>query len=88
MAPCRAATRRRGPRTVVLGGALGQAFAVVATLLLGELQFEVDGLDPLTFLGVPLLLGVPAYLPARGASRVHPATALWTDCRRASHHRQ
>ena len=32
----------------------------MGTLLLGGLLFEIDALDPLTFLGVPLLLGVAA----------------------------
>ena len=64
---------------VVIGGALGLALAVVATRLLGGLLFEIDALDPLTFVGVPLVLGAAAYLPARRASRVHPVAALRTD---------
>ena len=73
----------RGLKLVVLGGALGLALAVVATRLLGGLLFEINALDPLTFLGVPFVLGtaalLAAYLPARRASRVHPVTALRTD---------
>ena len=73
----------RGLKLVVLGGALGLALAVVATRLLGRLLFEINALDPLTFLGVPFVLGtaalLAAYLPARRASRVHPVTALRTD---------
>ena len=72
-----------GLKLVVLGGALGLALAVVATRLLGGLLFEINALDPLTFLGVPFVLGtaalLAAYLPARRASRVHPVTALRTD---------
>ena len=72
-----------GLKLVVIGGALGLALAVAATRLLGGLLFEVDVLDPLTFLGVPLALGVAAllaaYVPARRASRVDPVTALRTD---------
>ena len=72
-----------GLRLVVVGGAFGLALAVVATRPIGALLFEVDALDPLTFLGVPLVLGavalLAAYLPARRASRVHPVTALRTD---------
>ena len=72
-----------GLELVVLGGALGLALAVVATRLLGGLLFEIDALDPLTFVGVPLVLGVAAlfaaYLPARRASRVSPVVALRTD---------
>ena len=72
-----------GLKLVVLGGALGLALAVVATRLLGGLLFEIDALDPLTFAGVPLVLGVAAllaaWLPARRASRVSPVVALRTD---------
>ena len=57
--------------------------ALVAARLLGGLLFEVDTLDPLTFVGVPLVLAaaalLAAWLPARRASRVHPVTALRTD---------
>ena len=55
-----------GLMLVVIGGALGLVLAVVATRLLGGMLFEVDALDPLSFVGVPLLLGVATYLPARG----------------------
>ncbi len=72
-----------GLKLVVLGGALGLLLAVVATRLLGGLLFEIDALDPLTFVGVPLVLGaaalLAAWLPARGASRVSPVVALRTD---------
>ena len=72
-----------GLKLVVLGGALGLALAVAATRLLGGLLFEVDALDPLTFVGVPLVLGatalLAAWLPARRASRVSPVVALRTD---------
>ena len=72
-----------GLRLVVVGGALGLALALAAARLLGGLQFEVDTLDPLTFVGVPLVLAaaalLAAWLPARRASRVNPVTALGTD---------
>ena len=72
-----------GLRLVVAGGALGLALALAVTRLLGGLLFEVDALDPLTFLGVPLVLGaaalLAAWLPARRASRVNPVVALRTD---------
>ena len=56
-----------GLQLVVIGGALGLTLAVVATRLLGGLLFEVDALDPLTFVGVPLVLG------AAGTARGLPA---------------
>ena len=72
-----------GLKLLIVGGALGLTLAVVATRLLGGLLFEIDALDPWTFVGVPLVLAaaalVAAYLPARRASRVHPVTALRTD---------
>ena len=72
-----------GLKLVVIGGALGLALAVVTTRLVGGLLFEVDALDPLTFAGVPLVLGaaalLAAWLPARRASRVSPVVALRTD---------
>ena len=72
-----------GLKLVIVGGALGLALALAAARLLGGLLFEVGTLDPLTFVGVPLVLGaaaaLAAYLPARRASRVHPVTALRTD---------
>ena len=50
--------------------------------LLGGLLFEIDALDPLTFLGVPLVLGaaalLAAYLPARRARRVSLVAVLRT----------
>ena len=72
-----------GLKLLVIGGTLGLALAIVVTRLLGGLLFEIDALDPLTFVGVPLILGVAAlvaaYLPARRASRVSPVVALRTD---------
>ena len=72
-----------GLKLVVIGGALGLALAVVATRLLGGLLFEVDAFDPLTFVGVPLVLVAAAlfaaYLSARCASRVSRVVALGTD---------
>ena len=62
------------------GGRPRLALAVVATPLL---LFEIDPLDPLTFLGMSLVLGIaallPAYVPARRASRVNPIAARWID---------
>ena len=72
-----------GLKLVLVGGVLGLALALAATQLVGGLLFDVGTLDPLTFVGVPLVLAaaalLAAYLPARRASRVHPVIALRTD---------
>jgi putative ABC transport system permease protein len=45
--------------------------------------FGINTIDPLTFIGVPLVLGgtalFAAYLPARRASRINPVAALRTE---------
>ena len=64
------------------------ALTGVATRLLGGLLFEIDPLDALTFLGMPLVLGVAAlpaaYVPARHASRANPvaprSALAWYGC--------
>ncbi len=69
-----------GMRLVALGGVIGLAAAAALAQLLSRLLFGVPALDPITFVGVPLVLGCVAFLaawiPARKASRVHPAEAL------------
>ena len=65
------------------GGAIGLTIALLVTRLLSGLLFGIDTIDPLTFVGVPLVLGATAllavYLPARRASRINPVTALRTE---------
>ena len=72
-----------GLKLVVIGGAIGLAVALVGTRLLGRLLFGIDTMDPMTFIAVPLVLGVTAlvaaYVPARRASRVNPVSALRAD---------
>ena len=72
-----------GLRLLVVGGALGLALALAAARLPGGRMFEVDPLDPLTFVGLPLVLVaaalLAAYPTASGASRVNPVIGLGTD---------
>jgi ABC-type antimicrobial peptide transport system permease subunit len=62
------------------GVAAGLIAAAVASRLLASLLFEVNPSDPLTLIGVSLvLLGITvlaAYIAARGATRIDPARAL------------
>ena len=63
-----------------LGSAAGLVAAGLLTRALSSLLFGVTPFDPVTFLGVALLLGLigtlAALVPAWRASRVDPATAL------------
>ncbi len=69
-----------GLKLVAFGSAIGLAIAFAAARLLAGLLFNVSAFDPITFLLVPVVLGaaalLAAYIPARRASRVDPATAL------------
>lgn len=67
-------------KLTVLGVAIGLAGAFLVARFLSSLLFGVGTHDPLTFLGVALLLlmvaVVAAYVPARRAMRVDPIVAL------------
>jgi len=71
---------RDGMRTTLLAVIVGLVVAATGTRLLASQLFGVTTTDPLTFVAVPLLLGLVAllacYLPARRASRVDPIVAL------------
>ncbi|MEJ2540211.1 MAG: ADOP family duplicated permease [Gemmatimonadota bacterium] len=74
---------RSGLRLVVLGGAVGLLVAALLSRFLSRLLYGIPPLDPLTFVGVPLiLLGVAllaSWIPAMRAARVDPVTALRSD---------
>jgi predicted permease len=74
---------RGGLRLVAVGGVVGLVLAAALSQLLSRLLYGVPPLDPLTFMGVPLVLGAVAvfasWIPARRASRIDPVTALRSE---------
>lgn len=71
---------RRGVLLVAIGVALGLAAASGAGRVMESFLFEVDAMDPVSFVGVPLVLGAvglaACWLPARRAARVEPMGVL------------
>jgi predicted permease len=71
---------REGLRLVVFGLALGIAAAMLLTQLMTGLLFHVEATDPITFVGMALILvliaAVACLAPARRASTVDPMVAL------------
>jgi len=71
---------RQGLTLVVVGLAIGLAFSIAATRFLSSLLFQISSADPITFVGVSLLLisvaAFACYLPARRATLVDPLIAL------------
>jgi predicted permease len=68
---------------VVIGGVMGIGLAWAAAALLSGFLFDVSSRDPMTFLLAIAVLGaaaiIAAYIPARRAGRMDPATALRTE---------
>jgi putative ABC transport system permease protein len=64
----------------VVAVAVGTAGAMAVTKLLADLLYEVSPTDPLTFVGVSLLVTVvaaaAAWIPARRATRIDPAITI------------
>jgi ABC-type antimicrobial peptide transport system permease subunit len=69
-----------GARLAAFGVAIGIAASFVITRLMSSLLFGISASDPLTFLGLAMLLSLAAlvasYIPARRAMRVDPMVAL------------
>jgi ABC-type antimicrobial peptide transport system permease subunit len=74
-----------GRGLVLVAGGLGLGFggALAVSRLLSNFLFNVSSIDPITFAGVPLLLGgmalVASYIPAFRATRIDPAVALRSE---------
>lgn len=71
---------RDGARLTLIGVALGTIAGMVLTRLMTSVLFEVKPTDPLTFVGVAVLLCfialIACYIPARRAASVEPMQAL------------
>ena len=70
----------QGARLAVMGVVLGLIAAALAAGAMQAWLFDVKGLDPLTFVVAPLILGLAAllasYIPARRAARISPLIAM------------
>jgi ABC-type antimicrobial peptide transport system permease subunit len=68
---------------VLTGLAVGVVASLLLTRMLTSLLYGVAATDPLTFLGVGVLLiataALAGFLPAQKASRIDPLTALRVD---------
>ena len=71
---------RQGMLLTLTGLGVGIVAGAIATRLLSDMLFGVTPRDPLTFIGVPVLLLLVAflacYIPARRATRIDPLIAL------------
>ena len=69
-----------GARLAALGVVIGIGASLAITRVMSTLLFGISATDPLTFVGVVVLLSVVAlfasYIPARRATRVDPLAAL------------
>ena len=65
---------------ILVGAVLGLVGALLLTRLMASLLYEISPRDPLTFVGVTVLLAgvglLATYIPARRASKVDPTLAL------------
>jgi ABC-type antimicrobial peptide transport system permease subunit len=73
----------QGLMLVAMGLALGLLAAFGVSSLLGTMLFGISSRDPITYISVPILLGVMAiaasYIPARRATKVDPLIALRSE---------
>jgi putative ABC transport system permease protein len=71
---------KQGMALVLIGIVAGTVLSLAMTRFMAGMLFGISATDPLTFAGVPMLLGVVAffanYLPARRGASVDPMVAL------------
>jgi ABC-type antimicrobial peptide transport system permease subunit len=71
---------RSGGKLLVLGTGIGLVAALLLSRILASVVVGVSERDPLTFIGVPLVLGLVAtianFVPAFRATRVDPMQAM------------
>ncbi len=74
---------RQGMTLAISGLAIGLAGAFVLTRLIRSLLFGVQATDPLTFVGISVLLAfialLASYIPAQRAARIDPIVSLRCD---------
>jgi predicted permease len=74
---------RQGMALALSGVAIGLMGAFLLTRLIRSLLFGVQAADPLTFVGISVLLGLIAllasYIPAQRAARIDPMVSLRCD---------
>lgn len=70
----------QGMRIALMGGVLGLVGAIILTRFISKMLFGVSALDPITYLGITLVLAavtfLASYIPARRAARVDPMVVL------------
>jgi putative ABC transport system permease protein len=69
-----------GGKLIAIGGVIGMGGAALISRLMSSLVFGISTLDPLTFVGVTIVLAAVGlfanYVPARRATRTDPMVAL------------